>query len=167
MGSIGHMVLTSSSWPNPNPIRPGTSSFQSQILFFVKSLEEAWKRKREAEAEAVEGRLEEAEAKEKLTAVPSLVRRQKGRGSGRNVIWWLKSSDGTAVNFSFASAFASSSLPSTASASASASCFCFHASSKLLKKIRKRWCPWSDWIWIGLRTWLIDHMSNWAHTFWF
>ena len=27
----------------------------------------------EAEAEAVEGRLEEAEAKEKLTAVPSLV----------------------------------------------------------------------------------------------
>ena len=42
-------------------------------------MEEAWKRKQEAEAEieaeAVEGRLEEAdaEAKEKLTAVPSLV----------------------------------------------------------------------------------------------
>ena len=72
------MILKSSSQPNPNPIQPGTSSFQSQILFFVKSLEEAWKRKREAEAEAeaVEGRLEEAEAeaKEKLTAVPSLVK---------------------------------------------------------------------------------------------
>ena len=67
------MIIKSSSGPNPNPIRPGTSSFQSQILFFGKSLEEAWKRKREAEAKAVEGRLEEAEAKEKFTAVPSLV----------------------------------------------------------------------------------------------
>ena len=37
-------------------------------------MEEAWKQKREAEADTVEGRLEEAEAeaKEKLTAVPSL-----------------------------------------------------------------------------------------------
>ena len=72
MSSIGHMILKSSSQPGPNPIRPATSSFQSQILFFVKSLKEAWKRKREAEAEAVDGRLKEAEAKEKLTAVPSL-----------------------------------------------------------------------------------------------
>ena len=71
MSSIGYMILNSSSRPNPNPIRPGTSSFQSLFLFLVKSLEEAWKRKREAEA--VEGRLEEAEAKEKLTAVPSLL----------------------------------------------------------------------------------------------
>ena len=69
------MILKSSSQPNPNPIWPGTSSFQSQILFFVKSLEEAWKRKREAEAEAVDGRLKEAEAKEKLTAVASLIDR--------------------------------------------------------------------------------------------
>ena len=38
-------------------------------------MEEAWKRKQEAEAEAVDGRLEEAEAeaKEKFTAVASLV----------------------------------------------------------------------------------------------
>ena len=67
------MILKSSSRPNPNQIQPETSSFQSQILFFAKSLEEAWKRMWEVEAEAVDGRLEEAEAKEKLTAVPSLV----------------------------------------------------------------------------------------------
>ena len=65
--------------------QPGTSSFQSQILFlappfpfgqmrsstscFVKSLEGSM------EAEAVDGKLKEAEAeaKEKLTAVPSLL----------------------------------------------------------------------------------------------
>ena len=47
---------------------------------FVKSLEEAWKRKWEAEAEAVEGRLEEAEAeaKEKFTTVPSLLETFEG-----------------------------------------------------------------------------------------
>ena len=28
------LILKSSSQPNPNPIQPGTSSFQSQILFF-------------------------------------------------------------------------------------------------------------------------------------
>ena len=38
MSSIGHMILRSSSRPNPNPIRPGTSSFQSLILFFGKKL---------------------------------------------------------------------------------------------------------------------------------
>ena len=32
------MILKSSSWPDPNPIRPGTSSFQSRILFFGKKL---------------------------------------------------------------------------------------------------------------------------------
>ena len=73
MSSIGYIILKSSSQPNPDPIRPRTLSFQSQILLFVKSLEEAWKWKREAEAEAVEDRLEEAEAKEKFTAVPSLL----------------------------------------------------------------------------------------------
>ena len=41
MSSIGHMILKSSSRPNPNPIGPGTSSFQSQILFF---LSKAWKK---------------------------------------------------------------------------------------------------------------------------
>ena len=42
-------------------------------------MEEAWKRKREAEAEAVDGRLKEAEAeaKEKLTAVASLLKTPK------------------------------------------------------------------------------------------
>ena len=65
----------------------GTSSFQSQILFlalpfpfgqmrsstscFVKSLEGSMEA--EAEAEAVDGRLKEAEAKEKLTTVASLL----------------------------------------------------------------------------------------------
>ena len=73
-------------------VRPGTSCFQSQILFlalpfpfgqmrsstscFVKSLEGSMEAEAvaEAEVEAVDGKLKEAEAeaKEKLTAVPSL-----------------------------------------------------------------------------------------------
>ena len=69
MSSIRHMILKSSSRPNSNPIQPRTSSSQSQILFFVKSLEGSM------EAEAVDDRLEEAEVKEKLTAVPSLIKR--------------------------------------------------------------------------------------------
>ena len=57
----------------------GHHLFKVKSNFFAKSLEEVWKRKREAEAEAeeeaeaVDGRLKKAEAKEKLTAVPSLV----------------------------------------------------------------------------------------------
>ena len=56
---------------------PGRHYFKVKSYFLVKSLEEAWKRKREAEAEAeaVDGRLKEAEAKEKLTAVASLIDR--------------------------------------------------------------------------------------------
>ena len=50
--------------------------FKVKSDFFLKILEEVWKRKQEAEeeAEAVDGRLKEAEAeaKEKLTAVASL-----------------------------------------------------------------------------------------------
>ena len=38
MSSIGHMILKSSSQPNPNLIGPGTSSFQSRILLFWKAL---------------------------------------------------------------------------------------------------------------------------------
>ena len=55
---------------------PGQHLFKVKSCFFVKSLEEALKRKWEAEAEAVDGKLKEAEAeaKEKLTAVASLFR---------------------------------------------------------------------------------------------
>ena len=57
-------------------------------------MEEAWKRKREAEAEeeAVDGRLKEAEveAKEKLTAVPSLVKSLTYSSNTKNLILQLK-----------------------------------------------------------------------------
>ena len=67
IGSL-HQVL------DPTPIKSdlGHHLFKVKSYFFVKSLEEAWKWKREAEAEAVDGRLKEAEAKVKLTAVASL-----------------------------------------------------------------------------------------------
>ena len=50
---------------------PGNHLVKAKSLFFAKSLEGSM----EAEAEAVDGRLKEAEAKEKLTAVASLIDR--------------------------------------------------------------------------------------------
>ena len=73
MSSIGHMIEVVNTFcvmaRAHDRARPGMSSFQSQILFFVKRLEGSM----EAEAEAVDGRIKEAEAKKKLTAVTSLV----------------------------------------------------------------------------------------------
>ena len=72
MSSIGHMVEAVNTFCGMarayDRAQPGTSSFQSQILFFVKSFEGSM------EAEAVDDRLKgaESEVKEKLTAVASL-----------------------------------------------------------------------------------------------
>ena len=64
------MPLNNNTFTDKFSGQPRTSSFQSPIFFLLhKSLDGSM----EAEAEAVGGRLEEAEVKEKLTAVASLL----------------------------------------------------------------------------------------------